>query len=219
MPSEEYGIAKPELGAIAKTKEGAIELYDEWASSYDETLASWGYEAPQRTAKLLAGLLSSKAEAHILDAGCGTGMSGEALQAEGIKTVTGTDVSPASIALLKESKPGLYASLGVADLDGEPLPFAQDAFDGVTCVGVLSYIQKYDHVYREWIRVTQAGGHVVFTHWNWDNGDGSKAAAEALEAAGRWKLVHESEPSPYMPKNPDESERAKRIKYIAFQVA
>jgi SAM-dependent methyltransferase len=181
-------------------------------------------------------------------------LSGEALCAAGVSKVTGTDVSPASIDLLASVKPGVndhrlcssgrgscnlhlaitptsptpqvYSELIVADLDGEPLPFATDSFDGVTCVGVLSYITHFDHLFAEWIRVTRPNGYVVFTHRLWDGdagtdsaADGSKAAAIALEARGLWKLVHESPPSPYMPGNPDPTERAKTIKYMAFQVA
>jgi len=223
---EAFGVAMPALGSTPKTKEGAVQLYDNWAPTYDQVLTSWRYEAPDQTAALLTRLLSSPLDAHILDAGCGTGLSGEALCAAGVSKVTGTDVSPASIDLLASVKPGVYSELIVADLDGEPLPFATDSFDGVTCVGVLSYITHFDHLFAEWIRVTRPNGYVVFTHRLWDGdagtdsaADGSKAAAIALEARGLWKLVHESPPSPYMPGNPDPTERAKTIKYMAFQVA
>merc|ERR1719160_2367279 len=36
--------------ATPHTKEGAVELYDKWASSYDETLQSWGYVSHLRVA-------------------------------------------------------------------------------------------------------------------------------------------------------------------------
>jgi len=220
--NESFGVAMPGLGATPKTPEGATQLYDEWAKTYDITLKSWHYEAHTKTAELLEQLRGdSTAPFAVLDTGCGTGMSGEALRAvRGVGTLTGIDISPASLDYIRENKPGVYSKLAVADLEKlatTPLPFADDTFDAIVCVGVLSYVQNFAELYEEWIRVTRPGGLVIFTHRLWGKDD-SKPAAEALQKQNLWTLVHESADSPYMPKNPDPEERAKRIKYIAFQL-
>ena len=84
---------------------------------------------------------------------------------------------------------------------------------------MLSYIHDYAALFAEWARVTRAGGVVVFTHRVelWADG-GAQPAAAALEQRGVWRKVHESACLPYMPRNPDYKERAKRIRYVAFRV-
>ena len=82
---------------------------DDWADSYDASLVSWGYPAPRRMAETLAahGVPSTAA---ILDLGCGTGMSGEALRAHDPSfsgTLTGVDISQKSLDLVAATKPGL----------------------------------------------------------------------------------------------------------------
>lgn len=208
-------VAVPELGTIPKTAAGARELYDGWAASYDEALASWDYPAPRRVATTLkdAGV---SAGSRILDIGCGTGMSGEACRALGLGTgggVVGVDISPIScdLALAK----GCYEAALVANLE-EPLPFADASFDAVACVGVLSYVEHFDVLFPEVVRVLRPRGVAVFTHRDdlWDNDDrGCRSAAEALEASAAW-AVFVGEPETYMPNNPDEEERAKRIRVV-----
>merc|ERR1740121_2330851 len=73
------GIPAPQLGEFPKTADGARQLYDSWAADYDAALRSWSYPAPKRTAALLAEYLPSVRDGVVLDAGCGTGLSGEAL--------------------------------------------------------------------------------------------------------------------------------------------
>ena len=43
---------------------------------------------------------------------------------------------------------GLHTELARCELDTEPLPFADDSFGAVACVGVLSYVRNYEHVRR-----------------------------------------------------------------------
>ena len=83
------------LADSPKTAEGAISLYDSWAESYDESLRSWGYEAPEKTAQLLsdywggahARTICQLDKLPILDCGCGTGLSSAALAASGFKNI------------------------------------------------------------------------------------------------------------------------------------
>merc|ERR1712232_912355 len=77
-------VAYSALGEIAKDAEGAVKLYDEWADTYDLTLASWGYDAPQKTVELVEQHLDVDAShAKVLDVGCGTGLTGRALSQQG----------------------------------------------------------------------------------------------------------------------------------------
>lgn len=219
-----YGKAKPALGSTPKTKDGAIQLYDEWADDYDETLRSWGFVAPENTAKFLRQHCDelkafSIEDDRVLDAGCGTGLGGEALQKEGFKKLTGIDVSSESLKLIKERKSGLYEELAVADLDSK-LNLPDNAFGGVTCIGVLSYVKDYEMCFSEWIRVTKKGGLCVFTHRK-GQGPELENAAKKIEEANegkRWKKLKLVDDMDYMPLNPDPEERAKKITYFVYQV-
>mmetsp|Transcript_3974 Transcript_3974/g.10765 ORF Transcript_3974/g.10765 Transcript_3974/m.10765 type:complete len:218 (-) Transcript_3974:38-691(-) len=214
----------PGLGATPKTKDGAVDLYDKWADTYDETLRSWNYPAPGRITELLKQHRGDDAPAlPVLDAGCGTGLVGEALKASGFAEIVGTDVSNESLKLVVKNKPGLYKSVACCDLECSegPLPFADKSFSAVVCVGVLSYVQKFDVVFKEWCRVTAPGGLVIFTHrepfWTADE-HSCRSVAAALEGSGGWKQLLCSEPSDYMPSNPDPAESSKKIRYVVYKV-
>ncbi|CAE7683950.1 METTL27 [Symbiodinium microadriaticum] len=138
----------------------------------------------------------------VLDAGCGTGLSGEALAAAGFRQLVGVDVSSEMLRLCEAKR--LYNSLTSWDLEGSqgPLPFIDDSFSAVVCVGVLSYVQLFEKVYKEWCRVVAPGGHVIFTHRDtlWDaNVHSCRSAAASLQ---KWRLIQSSEPEAYMPATP-----------------
>ena len=85
------------LNTTSKDAAGAAGLYDDWAASYDQTLSDWGYEAPARTAELLAehmhGCAPAAAGLPVLDCGCGTGLSSSALAAAGLTSLVGVDLA------------------------------------------------------------------------------------------------------------------------------
>ena len=216
------------LGSTPKTAEGAIALYDEWASTYDATLTSWGYRVPKHVSSVAkeAGVTS---DAPILDIGCGTGLSGEALSADGFSNLYGCDISEESLNLLQ--KKDIYTGLKPANLE-QRLPYADEEFQCVTCVGTLSYVHQFEQLYREVRRVTAPGGLFIFSHRTaptgggfdhetalWDrDADGCRSAAATLEKEGMWQLHHLSLPAPYMPTNPDPDESQKRIRVIAYRM-
>lgn len=209
----------PALGNTPKTAEGAKQLYDVWAKDYDASLESWGYPAPRRVAEVLSEF-GCGASTHVLDLGCGTGLSGAALRAGGIGTeggVVGTDISQASldISLAK----GLYTRTVFANLD-EPLAFDGASFDAVACVGVLSYVERFDVLFSELCRILRPGGVFVATHRDilWDGDERRcKSSAEELVKNGTWSLLREGEPEAYMPDNPDPAESSKRIRLLVFR--
>ena len=227
--------AEAALHSTPRTKEGAEQLYDQWAASYDETLQRWGYPAPRRAAAIMAQLAREhglEAElrggggggggsgARLLDAGCGTGMVAEALRAEGAGCeLTGTDISAESLAHVRAAKPGLYDATAVADLDGA-LPFGDGRFSFVACVGVLSYVQDFGRCFAEFHRVARPGALIVLTHVTEryaSDERGSRSALEAMVADKRWERLLVSEPEPYMPDNPVQEEAAKTVTYFAYR--
>lgn len=106
--------------------------YDAWAESYDAEIAENGYATPARCAAALAATGLAKSAA-ILDLGCGTGLSGAALSAEGFTVIDGTDLSPGMLA--KAEARGLYRQLFAGHSDGR-LPLGP--YQAICAIGVIS---------------------------------------------------------------------------------
>lgn len=162
------------------------DLYDEWASTYDHDLtdASHGYVGPQEAAKAVA-KHNTKSGLLVLDAGCGTGLSGVALkEAVGADTVIdGVDISPGMLALA--AKKEVYRNLQTADLS-KALAIDDATYGAVVCVGTLTggHVGPLPAL-REFVRVTASGGPIVATVKDsvWTN-DGYEAEVKQLESEG-----------------------------------
>ncbi len=133
--------------------------YDEWAQNYDDDLTSWSYRAPTVVAETVIARHPGAGSA--LDVGCGTGLVGRALRAQGFAgQILGLDISHASLEIARQC--GAYDSLEHADLQ-QRLAFGDDSVDAVICVGVMTYLPEVEAVWREFARVARPGGLVVAT--------------------------------------------------------
>lgn len=108
-------------------------LYDDWSESYEADVGEHGYATPGRIAKALADLHHAR-DTPILDYGCGTGLFGQALRAEGFTTIDGMDPSEGMLAKCPE---GLYRRKILLDLE-KPLPLDVGAYQIIMAVGVIS---------------------------------------------------------------------------------
>ncbi|WP_135505314.1 class I SAM-dependent DNA methyltransferase [Roseovarius aestuariivivens] len=108
-------------------------LYDAWATSYETEVAENAYATPGRVARALAGYLDDKA-APVLDYGCGTGLSGVALQEAGFTNVDGMD--PSADMLAQARPKGVYRALHEMDLD-DPKPIPAESYRAIVCAGVI----------------------------------------------------------------------------------
>lgn len=187
--------------------------YDRWSDSYDEDLARIGYVAP----RVAAELLDERGVDHdgpILDAGCGTGLTGLQLQKSGFDLVTGLDISTAS--LEKARKKGCYRELKQQNLN-EPLAFADDQFAAAQCVGTLTYVRNVPGLMREFCRVVRPGGIVLFTHRTDLYDDRFNAIIDEISGADLWSPLLHSEPSTYLPGHEDFGDE-KTIVYDIYRV-
>jgi predicted TPR repeat methyltransferase len=202
------------LSNLSKKSDDVAEYYDNWASDYDGTLADWRYEAPEQIASMLRAKLSP--EFAILDAGCGTGLSGKALLAAGFITIDGIDVSRRSLEVA--SMTDAYRTLRAMDLQRLPLPIPDDLYDGLACVGVLTYLPDSVGTLREFNRVVRSGGVVAITQRSdlfakreFPN------VLEGLSNEGVIAQVRISEPRPYLPNNEEFSDQI-LVHYVGFTV-
>lgn len=191
--------------------------YDAWAANYeDELVGEWRYDAPFEAARRLAAL---GINGHVLDVGCGVGLIGRALRAEGlgdVHEIYGVDLSEASLAAAKAS--GYYRSLERSDFNEAPLPFANDFFAAVICVGVLSYAWDPAKLILEMCRVGSPGSAISFTHRTdlWDE-QNFETILTGLRHDGHFTALEWSEPMPYMPGNEDFADQI-RVRYVSGRV-
>ena len=109
------------------------ELYASWASTYDNEVQKNGYVTPERVAKALKDIVINQSEV-ILDYGCGTGLSGFALQAVGFTNIDGLDVSQEMVSLAE--KKSIYKKLTVFD-PYTKIPVHADQYKIITAIGVI----------------------------------------------------------------------------------
>jgi SAM-dependent methyltransferase len=205
----------PWLVAGSSEVDDVRRYYDDLAGDYDSTLTSWGYDAPARVAELLLGA-GTEPPGAVLDAGCGTGLSGMALRDAGFAgRLVGIDLSPDSVTLA--SARDVYDEVVIGDLQ-QPLPYEDGAFGGVVCVGVMTYVPDVRAVWGEFVRICRPGATIVCTQRAdmWEARD-CTAIVHEFEEAGRWAVHHLSPPAPYLPDNPDFSD-AILVRYLAARV-
>ena len=182
--------------------------YDAWAESYDQTLAQWSYQSPNIVAALLKGEVPP--DEPVLDAGCGTGLSGKALHAAGFRCVTGIDISQASLDVAGQAE--VYDRLLQVNMQQVPLPLETDEFAAAQCVGVLTYIPDTDAILREFCRVVRPGGLIAFTQReDLFKERGVGGVLETLADEGLLTRVSVSEPQAYLPGNADYTDTVKVI--------
>ncbi|MFP4303420.1 class I SAM-dependent DNA methyltransferase [Rhodosalinus sp.] len=116
--------------------EGAEEmrrLYDDWAESYDADLRAARYATPGRVAQALRSA-GADPEKPLLDFGCGTGLSGEALAEAGFTTLDGVDVSDGMLEVARHK--GVYRALDTITED-DAMTDRAGAYATVAAIGVI----------------------------------------------------------------------------------
>lgn len=110
------------------------DYYDSWAVTYDDELGANGYASPRRVAEAVAELAADLA-VPVLDYGCGTGMSGEALLAAGFSVLDGADPSLPMLDAARSKS--IYRSLTELDVEAPRPPFPDGSYAVVTAIGLL----------------------------------------------------------------------------------
>ena len=87
---------------VAQPVKEILEIHADWAASYNDVLAEYGYGTPSCIAAALAKSVSPKSR--ILDFGCGTGLSGLALMKVGFTKLDGLDISPSMLSKAQSSR-------------------------------------------------------------------------------------------------------------------
>jgi SAM-dependent methyltransferase len=107
-----------------------------------------GYLRPPRAYLIFLELLGVRAGHRLLDVACGPAVLLEAAAAR-TSELHGIDISPVAIALGRTRVPQANLVVGNA----ERLPYADESFDRITCLGSLERMLDVSHALREMLRV------------------------------------------------------------------
>ncbi|MDJ0824550.1 MAG: class I SAM-dependent methyltransferase [Rhodobacter sp.] len=174
---------------------GTEGIYRDWAAKYDADNAALGFRLPYIAAGYAARYLE-KGTGPILDAGCGTGLVGAALQLLGYADICGLDLSTEMLEVAEAT--GAYRALHAARL-GAPLPFADDSFRAVLCIGSFGPGHAPPDALTELVRVAAPGAPVIFNlvEKTWVS-QGFPEVLDALTVDRRWTLAEDTGPwKPY----------------------
>ncbi|WP_308240292.1 class I SAM-dependent methyltransferase [Mesorhizobium sp. J428] len=188
MSADEASDALNQVYAARSEAELAA-AYAAWSNGYDRETAALGYCLPFVIAAWVARHVPVDA-GPLLDAGCGTGLSGPYLAALGYREIDGLDMSADMLALARGR--GVYRNLIDAALGGR-LPIADGAYAAAFSTGVFTEGHAPASSLDELTRIVRPGGVLIFTVRDsvLETG-GFRARFEELERAGCWAPVEES---------------------------
>jgi len=173
----------------ADTPEGLAKAYADWAATYDSETASLGYLLPFLITAWVARHVPA-GEGPLLDAGCGTGLSGPSLKALGYGDIAGLDLSEDMLKIAGSRQ--AYGELKKVMLGG-PLPWTDGYFRAFLSTGVFTIGHAPATGLHELVRITRSGGHAIFTVRDqvFESG-GFQAVFDELTQVKRWRAVEES---------------------------
>lgn len=164
---------------VLEVKEQVNELFtktvDDWARFYDNpkppTLTAQNFVSRLRfTLEMIESRVARGSK--ILDVGCGTGHLAGELMRRGYQA-WGVDLSEGMVRFAQEHYGADRFQVG----DIERIPFPDNTFDGIVCLGVVEYLSRDEEALREMWRVLKPGGVAVITtpnalcpFWYFDRG-------------------------------------------------
>ncbi|WP_020526732.1 class I SAM-dependent methyltransferase [Flexithrix dorotheae] len=133
---------------------------------FDQTYSKKGFKylRPVSAYHIFATLLKPKPGSKHLDVACGPGLMLKALEKYDVQTY-GIDLSTEAIKQCKSFCPNALVQEGNA----ENLPFNDDTFDSITCIGSLERMLHREKALAEQFRVAKSGAKVCFMVRNAEN--------------------------------------------------
>ncbi len=163
------------------------DIYDDWSDDYDRhLLADFGYVSPRIAAAELAAALATR-DLELVDYGCGTGLVGVALQAEGFTRIDGLDISEGMLAQARAK--GVYRHLLCADLTA-PIALDDAGYDAGCCIGSMGAGHVGAEHIPELLRPLARGAvFVIIMNGAYYESGGFDRAFRALQDAGSWQIL------------------------------
>ena len=161
-------------------------VYRDWAEKYDyDNDHVLGTVSQPKSVALLSTRLKDKS-VKIIDIGCGTGLVGKNLKAEGFLYFDGIDISEDMLSIAKSRG---YTNLFLGSLNKQ-LPVLTDSYDCAMCIGVFTHGHVSSDRFNELCRIIKPGGYVCFTvNEGVFDKYGFKEMITEFEANNRWNVI------------------------------
>ncbi|NTZ90932.1 methyltransferase domain-containing protein [Agrobacterium tumefaciens] len=164
---EDHGGAAVRIAAMgrgeqpSKAPDAYVEtLFDQHAEAFEDILVEQlGYAVPMMVRQRLQTLNLGPFK-RLLDLGCGTGLTGEALR-DMAEDITGIDISENMVELAHEKD--LYETLYVAEAEDFLEDNDDEPFDIITATDVLPYLGALEPLFFGAAENLNAGGLLIFS--------------------------------------------------------
>jgi len=172
------------------------QYYADWSRSYNRDMDAVQYSGPEFAVTLLSQHLDDKS-ARILDAGCGTGLVGVALQALGYRLVDGFDLSTEMAQL--SAATGAYGEVaGNVDMMRAPRDYPHADYDAVLSIGVFTLGHVPPQALEALLQLLRPGGLLlVSTRSHYFEQTDFQQCVNALLAAGKLRQLQVVWDAPY----------------------
>ncbi len=164
---EDHGGAAVRIAAMgrgeqpSKAPDAYVEtLFDQHAEAFEDILVEQlGYAVPMMVRQRLQTLNLGPFK-RLLDLGCGTGLTGEALR-DMAEDITGIDISENMVEIAHEKD--LYETLYVAEVEDFLEDNDDEPFDIITATDVLPYLGALEPLFFGAAENLNAGGLLIFS--------------------------------------------------------
>ena len=178
-------------------KKDIEKYYDNWSSSYDETLYKWNYKAPLQSVKILKKYIKTKPK-FILDLACGTGLFVDKfLKVYPDCICDGSDISRKILDISKKN--GKYRYLYKKSFENKIQ--IVNKYSVVSLIGSMTYCKNHQSLFKLVSYYLGKNGYFIFTQrvdlWKelkFDN---------VLEKLTDFNSIYISRPLNYLPNNKD----------------
>ncbi len=141
--------------------------------SYFELQAYWGVSKPHfgglKATEELIGLCHIDISKHVLDVGCGVGITPCYIARKYGCQVVGVDISEKMIRRAREraKREGLEGKVEFRVADAQELPFGDNTFDIAISESVIAFLEDKEMGIKERVRVTKPGGYIGLNEATW----------------------------------------------------
>jgi predicted TPR repeat methyltransferase len=170
--------------------------YADWSRTYDRDMDAVQYSGPEFAATLMSRHMGDKS-ARILDAGCGTGLVGVALQALGYRVVDGFDLS-AEMAQLSTATGAYREVVGNVDMMRARQDYPHADYDAVLSIGVFTLGHVPPQALEVLVQLLRDGGLLLLsTRSHYFEQTDFQQCVDALLAAGKLRQLEVVWDAPY----------------------
>ena len=132
--------------------------YKQVAADYDDLAKQHQWQAPELLFNYLSGFVRKGTK--LLDVGVGTGISSERFHSKQVE-LYGLDNSSDLLSICDAKS--LFKELHLLDILKGEVPYPDETFDYVVCIGVLHFFSNLDEVFAKINRVLKYHGFFAFT--------------------------------------------------------